>query len=179
MRLYLNLKGFPLMQKKKPFGWRALLLELLFFIALFAAVRVYMSYGTASGTAPALDGALLDGTPVSLAAYRGRPVLVHFWASWCGVCKAMQSSVAALAEDYPVLTVAMQSGDAAAIHAFLRQRGVSLPVLPDPAGSLSALYGVRGVPASFVVDATGEIRFVEIGYTTELGLRARMYLAGL
>lgn len=164
---------------KKLKRWQVLTLEALFFVALFFALRAYMSYGAAGGPAPFLAGTLLDGTPVRLDAYRGRPTLVHFWASWCGVCKLMQGSVAAVAEDYPVLTVAMKSGGSADIRAYLQERGVSLPVLPDPNGMLAAAYGIRGVPASFVIDAAGEIRFVEIGYTTEWGLRARLYWAGL
>jgi thiol-disulfide isomerase/thioredoxin len=159
--------------------WGKWLLELLVFAALFFGLRAYMSYGAASGLAPPLAGALLDGQDIRLEDYRGQPVLVHFWATWCPVCKLMQDSVASLAEDHPVLSVAMQSGEAAEISAYLRERGVSLPVLPDPAGILSSRYGVRGVPASFVIDGEGQVRFVEIGYTSELGLRFRLYWAGL
>jgi len=52
-------------------------------------------------------------------------------------------------------------------------------VLNDPDGVIATRWGVRAVPASFIVDGAGQIRFVEIGYTTGIGLRLRLWLAGL
>ncbi|MEJ2509848.1 MAG: redoxin domain-containing protein, partial [Gammaproteobacteria bacterium] len=86
-------------------------------------------------------------------------------------------SIASIAKDYRVITVAQQSGSADAIRAYLHKHQVDFPVLADPDGSLSRRYGVRAVPASFVVGPRGRIRFVEVGYTTELGLRARLWWA--
>ncbi len=60
---------------------------------------------------------------------------------------------------------------------FRRAESVSFPVLNDPDGAIAAHWGVRGVPASFIVDGAGQIRFVEVGYTTEIGLRLRLWLA--
>jgi peroxiredoxin len=57
------------------------------------------------------------------------------------------------------------------------EQGLDFPVVLDEQGALAARFGVRGVPASFVLGSGGEIKFKEIGYTTELGLRARMWLA--
>ena len=53
------------------------------------------------------------------------------------------------------------------------------PVLLDTSGELATSFGVKGVPASFILDPNGEITFVESGYTTELGLRVRLWLSGL
>jgi alkyl hydroperoxide reductase subunit AhpC len=52
-----------------------------------------------------------------------------------------------------------------------------MPIVLDPDGRLARAWGVRSLPTSFVVDREGEIRTVEVGYTTELGLRARLWLA--
>ncbi len=143
-------------------------------------VHWVQTHSLPEGEAPPLAGQLLDSDqPVSLQGLRGRPVLVHFWSSWCPVCRLMDSSVARLAEGHQVLTVAMQSGDGAEVAAHLRERGLRLPVLVDPSGGLSRAWGLRGVPTSFVVDAAGRIRFREVGYTTEIGLRARLWAASL
>jgi thiol-disulfide isomerase/thioredoxin len=121
----------------------------------------------------------LNGAAASLADYRGKPVLLHFWATWCGVCNAEQSSLDELSRDLPVLTVASQSGSASDVAAFVRERHVEPRVIADPSRELARRFGVTTYPTTFVIDAGGEIRHVEVGYTTELGLRARMWLAAL
>ena len=62
---------------------------------------------------------------------------------------------------------------------FVKQLGVEwvMTGVNDPEGHLAAAWGVRAVPASFVVDRAGEVRFNEVGYTSELGLRARLWMA--
>jgi len=148
-------------------------------LVLILGIRAWQQSGTASGPAPALAGELLDGKPVALAAFAGRPVLVHFWATWCPICRAEQGSIDALARDVPVITVAMQSGSREEVIQFLRKEALSFPVLNDPDGVIAARWGVRAVPASFIVDGAGQIRFLEIGYSTGVGLRLRLWLAGL
>ena len=106
-------------------------------------------------------------------------MLVHFWATWCPICRAEQGSIDALARDTPVITVAMQSGDRNAVVQHLRKEELNFPVLNDPDGVIAAQWGVRAVPASFIVDGAGQIRYVEVGYTTGIGLRLRLWLAGL
>jgi thiol-disulfide isomerase/thioredoxin len=159
--------------------WRRRAVEALVLLVLILGIRAWQQSGTASGPAPALAGELLDGKPVALAAFAGKPVLVHFWATWCPICRAEQGSIDALARDVPVITVAMQSGSREEVIQFLRKEALSFPVLNDPDGVIAAQWGVRAVPASFIVDGAGQIRFLEIGYTTGVGLRLRLWLAGL
>lgn len=133
-----------------------------------------------SGEAPPLAGLLTaTGQPVDLAGMRGQPVLVHFWSTWCSVCRLEEGSIANIAEDYPVLAVAWQSGDPDQVEAYLRSQGITFPGMADPDGKLGAVWNIRGVPSSFILDETGKIRFVEVGYTTELGLRTRLWAATL
>jgi len=159
--------------------WRRRAVEVLVLLVLILGIRAWQQSGTASGPAPALAGELLDGKPVALAAFAGKPVLVHFWATWCPICRAEQGSIDALARDVPVITVAMQSGSREEVIQFLRKEALSFPALNDPVGVIAAQWGVRAVPASFIVDGAGQIRFLEIGYTTGVGLRLRLWLAGL
>jgi len=152
--------------------------ELVAVIAIFAAVRAWQHRDVASGAALPLAGSLIDGKPFSLSSPRTQPVLVHFWATWCPICRAEQGSIESLTHDHPgVITVAMQSGSRDKVAQFMRDESLSFPVVNDPDGRIAAAWGVRAVPASFIVDADGRIRFVEIGYTTEIGLRLRLWWA--
>lgn len=131
-------------------------------------VRMWQQRDIIAGAAPQLPGVV----------WNKQPTLVHFWATWCPVCRAEQSSIEALAKDYPnTVTVAMQSGSDAAIGKFMREQSLSFPVINDADGLISQAWGVHAVPASFIVDASGQIRFIEIGYTTGWGLRLRLWLA--
>lgn len=147
-------------------------------LALFAAVHWWQTRPLASGAAPPLVADLVGGGRVDLAALQGRPVLVHFWAEWCPVCRAGQGAIEAVSKDFTVVTVAMQSGDAQAVREHLQGQGLSFDTVADPAGLVAGDWGVRAVPANFIIDASGTIRFTEVGYTTEAGLRARLWAAG-
>ena len=160
--------------------WRRRLIEALVFIIVIAGIRAWQQRDVVSGAAPALAGVLLDGKAYSLPEKPAQPVLVHFWATWCPVCKAEQGSIQAIADNQPqVITVAMQSGKPDEVARFRREQQVSFPVLNDADGRISAAWGVHAVPASFIIDRDGQIRHIEIGYTTGIGLRLRLWLAGL
>jgi thiol-disulfide isomerase/thioredoxin len=163
-------------------GWRRVVIEAILILGLVTAVMLYQSRGLPAGAAPALDGLDLKGQPLGLGqalkAANGRPVLVAFWATWCSVCKAEQGSLAAVAKDWPTLTVALQSGTGGEVSKFLEGNGHGdLPTVLDADGALSGAWKVRGVPAHFIVDSNGQIRFALVGYTTEWGLRARLWWA--
>lgn len=153
------------------------LLELLSLLTIVIAVHLYVARGTASGPAPDFSGTYIDGGTVHLEALRGAPVLVHFWGTWCPVCRTELGSIDRLSRSHQVVTIAMQSGDDSKIAAYLRAHVVAFPVLNDRDGRLAARFGVRVVPATFIVGPRGNIRFVEVGYTTELGMRLRLWLA--
>jgi thiol-disulfide isomerase/thioredoxin len=162
---------------KKP-RWRRWLVELSLVLAVIVAVQWWQTRDAPSGPAPPLQGMLLDGQPVNLAAERGRPVLVHFWAEWCPICRLEEGTIDALARDHRVITVATTSGDAAAVSGYLQQQGLSFPTLVDEDGSIGRRWGVQGVPASFIIDADGQVAHATVGYTTGPGLRLRLWLAG-
>jgi thiol-disulfide isomerase/thioredoxin len=160
--------------------WRSLAINVLLFVIIVAGIRCWQHRDMASGAAPALHGLTLTGQPYTLPAHPGRPVLVHFWATWCPICRAEQGSIAAIAQDHPnVITVAMQSGSSAEIIKHMHAQGISFPVVNDDDGTLSAAWGVHAVPASFIIAPDGKISFIEVGYTSDIGLRLRLWLAGI
>ena len=146
-------------------------------LLLVAAFRLYQHRNLASGPAPTLVASDVEGVDRSLASYRGAPLLLHFWATWCGTCRMEQPNIDALAGDLPVLSVASRSGSAQRVAAYARANAVVPSVIADPDGSLARRFGVGAFPTSFVLDEQGRIRHAEVGYSTELGLRVRMWLA--
>ena len=160
--------------------WLRLGVELLVILALLFAVRAWMQRDLAHGEALDFSAHLLDDTPVQLAEWhREEPLLLYVWASWCRICRLEQGTIERLAAERNVLTVAMQSGDDAEVIAYQHEHGLHFPVVNDPDGRLAAAYGARVVPAFFVIDRNGMIRFTEVGYTTGWGLRLRLWWAGL
>jgi len=153
-------------------------LELVLAIGLVVAIRAYQRRDLPTGVTLSLAGTTLDGAAVSLADYRGKPMILHFWATWCGVCRAEQGNIDAIAKDLPVLTIASQSGAEHEVASYVRDHAIAPRVLVDETNTLTKRFGVSAFPTTFVLDGKGEIRHVEVGYTTELGLRARMWLAG-
>lgn len=156
-----------------------LLIELAVLLVFVVALEAFLTRDAVGGKAPAFEGVTLSGEPFILSSLQGKPAVVHFWATWCPVCRLEHGMIDSLAKDYPVITVAMQSGEEAEVLDVLSKEKVNYPVVNDPQGRLARLYGVSGVPVSFVLDAKGEVRFVTRGYTSGWGVRVRLWLAGL
>ena len=162
----------------KTSPWWRRSLEIVSIVLLFFAIHAYQTRHAPTGFAPDIHGQLLDGTEISLEELRGQPVLVQFWATWCPVCELEQTSIDALADDYQVVSVAMDSALPEQIRRYMKDKQVDYPVIHDPDSRIAREYAVTGVPSSFVLDADGRIRFVEVGYTTGPGLRLRLWWAG-
>lgn len=152
-------------------------LEILIILLIYFAARTYMQRHLASGVLPPLHASTLTGQTFDSTIPRKGPLLIHFWASWCPICHMEQNIIQSLSQDYPVIGIAMSSGDEKEVMKYLQQQGLSFPVINDPDGEIARRFGVTGVPVSFVVDEHNQVRFVESGYTTAWGLRLRMWLA--
>jgi peroxiredoxin len=152
------------------------LIDLGLIAAVLLGVHAYQTRDAARGAAPTFAGVSLEGTPIALTELRGEPLVVHFWATWCGTCTAMRGNVAAIARDHRVLGVASQSGGVDRVRRFTRAHGIAWPNVVDERGALFRAYGVRAFPTSFFLDERGRVRHVEVGYTTELGMRLRLWL---
>ena len=168
---------------RKPPRWRRWAIEIAIFVAVFFAIQAWMARDVPAGPAPDFTTVAADGRALKLAEWRaahpGEAVGVYFWADWCPICTAQQGTIDGVQADCPVLTVAMQSGDAAAVNKVLAERGLDYKTAIDADGRIAQTYGLRGVPAFVIVDPAGQIRSVSLGYTTGWGLRARLWWAGL
>jgi thiol:disulfide interchange protein len=161
--------------------WRRWLGEAALVLARATAVGFWQTRHVPAGAAPAFAGRLAGAAVQTIALdefrarHEGRAVILYFWAEWCPVCKLNEGAIDALRSDHPVLTVAMQSGDAAAVARHQATRGLAWETVVDDRGAIATRYGLSGVPAVIVLDAQGNIRFAEQGYTSGFGLRWRLW----
>lgn len=162
--------------RRRP-RWRTAL-EWALVLAFVVAIRAYQTRDAASGVAPAVVLEDVRGGDVALTSLRGAPSVVHFWATWCGVCKAMAHNVDAIGDDPRVVTIVSRSGSLDDVRGYLRAHPTRARVLFD-SGEAARRFGVRAFPTTFYLDRGGVIRHVETGYTTELGMRLRLFGAGL
>ncbi len=158
---------------------KSILINGLIFLSVYFAVHLYQTRLAPSGQAPEINGWLIEGNEFSKLRNHEKPLLVHFWATWCKVCEFGESSINRLAKDYQLITVASQSGSFSEIKKFKQAQGLEFPIIVDQNGVIAKEWGIVGFPTSFVVDKNNEIRFVEVGFTTEWGLRFRLWLSEL
>jgi cytochrome c biogenesis protein CcmG, thiol:disulfide interchange protein DsbE len=136
-------------------------------LLLFAASAFASPKATVGREAPefTLTGLTSDET-VTLSELRGKVVFIDFWASWCLPCRQLMPRIAELKEQYPEVEVVAISIDANRDKAitFLRQVEPGLRAVHDRRRRVANLYRVDRMPASFVIDKAGRLRFRHDGY---------------
>ena len=156
-----------------------LAIEILLILIVLFAVKWYTQRDLAKTIPADFEATLLTGQAVNLTSLKGKPVLLHFWASWCPVCELEKGSIESISKDHRVISIAMNSGTDLEVKHYLEENNLSFPTVIDEEGKLAEIFGVRGVPVSFIISPDGIIAFTESGYTTEAGLRFRLWLANI
>jgi thiol-disulfide isomerase/thioredoxin len=162
--------------KKRWYSW---LIYILLFIVVMQAANWWKTRDAQKGKLSEFTGVLLDGSAFTIAEFAGEPVLLHFWATWCPICELENNTIQSIAQDYPVISIASWSEGEPEVRDYMRKNQLTFPVMPDSSGELARSFGVKGVPTSFILDPSGEITFVETGYSTEAGLRLRLWFSAL
>ncbi len=110
--------------------------------------------------APTFAGTALEGQPLDLAKYKGKPLMINFWASWCDPCKTEAPLLSAFYQDHgskvQMLGILIHDKLPDAM-AFTRQFNIGFPSLPDPDFKVASDYGVTGQPETFFINAKGII----------------------
>jgi thiol-disulfide isomerase/thioredoxin len=127
-------------------------------------------------TAPDFAMILDDGSHLTLSDLRGRPVVINFWATWCGPCRLeMPELMRAAAEDPDLVMLAVNVQESQeTVAPFANDFAMITPVVLDLDGSIQTLYGVRGLPTTYFIDKSGRIGAAYPGILTPAVLQERL-----
>ena len=108
-----------------------------------------------------------EGQTVTLSNLRGNPVILNFWASWCGPCKHEMPFLQQIYEDWQSRGVILLSINLGESHSkatqYMESNDLSFPVLLDTDGEVSSFYNIVGIPTTFFIDVNGVIQAKKLG----------------
>jgi len=162
-----------IVKKNKVFS---ILLQLAAVLVVYFIIRAWQSVDNIKGQAPVILATSLNNEKIDSRDFKTKPLLIHFWATWCPICQFENNNIENIAKDYQVISIASWSGGAAEVRQYLKDEQLHLPiVILDDDAEWAKVFAVKGVPTSFIVDKKGVIHFIEKGYTSEVGLRLRLW----
>ncbi|MFT7879031.1 MAG: protein disulfide oxidoreductase [Sulfurimonas sp.] len=157
---------------------KKLLKEIVIFAVMLFVISNVLSYLRSpelqSDTLPRIEARLIDGSTFRSKEMEGKPLVVHFWATWCPTCKAEAANIEAISEEYEVVSIAVKSGPDEVLKRYMREKGYRFRVVNDAEGKWAEVFHIEAFPTTFIFDSTGKLRFTEVGYTTTLGLKGRL-----
>jgi peroxiredoxin len=116
----------------------------------------------------------LDGQTVRLSDFRGRPVVVNFWATWCGPCEAEMPLLQKMHDTEKEAGVVLLAVDVqempSIVQRYVERKKLTFPILLDQSGDVAAQYRVRAYPTTFFIDAEGVVRSWQVGALTQTTL---------
>ncbi|MDC0933218.1 protein disulfide oxidoreductase [Arcobacteraceae bacterium] len=117
--------------------------------------------------------------PLSNISLNNKPIMIHFWATWCPVCKIEAPNIQRVSKDYNVLTIASQSGSDEKIKEYLKTNNVDFKVINDYDNSYAKQFNITVFPTTLIYDKDKNLVSSEVGYTSTFGLYLRMWWANL
>ncbi len=108
---------------------------------------------------------------------KNKPLLIHFWATWCPTCKFESKNIEKISKDYEVITIAVQSGSKEDILKYLQKHDLTFKVVNDKDSLYSNKFNIKAFPTTLIYNRNRDLKFSEVGYTTTVGLYSRMKLS--
>ena len=118
---------------------------------------------------------LIDGSIYKIKS--DKPLLVHFWATWCPVCKLEASNIAFLSKHFEVVTIAVKSANNAKVDKFLQEHNYHFKVFNDTNATLASEFHINGFPTTFIYNREHKLAFSDVGYSSTLTLYFKMLWA--
>lgn len=149
------------------------MLRVLVIILSLAVLVAGCNGGTSQGSligqpAPDFTFYVTEEQSISLSDLQGSPVLLNFWATWCGPCASEMPYLQQVYDDWQekglVLLAINVMESYSEVEDFVQSRGLSLPVLLDSEGIVASQYGVGNIPTTFFIDSQGIVQHVQVGY---------------
>jgi peroxiredoxin len=120
----------------------------------------------------------LDGTTLNLGSFRGYPILINFWATWCEPCRNEMPSLQGVYEAYKdrgLRIVAVNIGETSeTARIWIQQMKITFDIVLDPTAKIASLYQLRGQPSTYVVSPSGIISQIFFGPITESALETAL-----
>ena len=117
---------------------------------------------------------LIDGSSYKI--QNDKPLIIHFWATWCPICKIEAANIESLSKDFQVITIAVQSGSNIEVQKYIKEHNLQFKVVNDTNGYFANIFNIKAYPTTLFYDKNFNNQFNEIGYTSTFGLYVRAYL---
>jgi len=167
----------------KSWSIKKILKEIAIMALMVLVISNVLSYirkpELAESQLPNINELMINGEQFNSQDFEGKPLLIHFWATWCPTCKAEADNIQRLSKYYDVLTFSVKSGSSDKLTNYMKEREFDYSVVNDEDGEWARRYSIEGYPTTFIYDKNGQLSFSEVGYTSSLGLFFRMWWAGL
>ena len=155
--------------------------SVLYAVIIFLAMNIISYIRSPSlkdNSLKAITSTLIDGSKFSIQNNKmQKPLLVHFWATWCPTCKLEADNIQRISEYFNIISVAVKSGTNQEIKNFMQKHHYTFKVINDNDGKLASRFMVPAYPTTFIYNSRGEIEFSEVGYSSYWGLYLRLLWA--
>lgn len=153
------------------------IIKFFIFITILAnIISLYKSSDLNKAALQNINITLLDAQTYTYP--KDKPILIHFWATWCPTCKLEASNIQTISENFEVLTIAVNSGDNNDIEKYMNKHNLNYKVYNDNNSFFAKEFKIAAYPTTFIYNKNKELVFSEVGFTSTWGLWIRMWWAG-
>ncbi|GMQ48975.1 protein disulfide oxidoreductase [Vibrio sp. 10N] len=164
--------------KRTLIKWSKELVSIFILLSLVSlALDWYRSINMPSGEAPVVQAVSIDNIPIDIIEQSHEaPVVLYFWATWCGACKFVSPTIDWFSNHYQVVSVALSSGPDQRVRQYMEAKDYQFPVINDTTGVISRQWNITVTPTIAIIN-NGQIENISTGVTTPMGLWLRLLSA--